>query len=179
MADVSVRTTPPDPFLTYNFLVKWDGQAVAAVTKVTGLVKKTASVTFRSGGQSQTPFKIPGITDYAPVTLERGVTFDVVFEQWANKMWYYPNTQALGEEVSLADFRKNIQIELYNQAGQIVTRYNIYNCWPSEYTALPDLDSEANTVALARLTLEHEGWDMDTSVSIPTPPSFTQPQPKS
>jgi phage tail-like protein len=175
MADATVRTTPVDPFLTYNFLVSWDGNPVAAVTKVTGLTKKTETVTFRSGGQSQTPFKIPGTTDYQPITLERGVTFDVAFEQWANKMWYYPNTQALEQEVSLGDFRKNIQIALYNQAGQIVIRYNVYNCWPSEYTALPDLDSAANTVALARLTLEHEGWDRDTSVTPPTLPTFTQP----
>lgn len=175
MADAPASAVPVNPFLTYNFLVKWDGAAVAAVTKVSGLTKKTEVVTFRSGGQPQSPSKIPGITDYQPVVLERGVTMDVAFEQWANKVWYYPNTQALGQEVSLADFRKNIQIELYNQAGQIVIRYNLYNCWPSQYTALPELASEANTVALASLTLEHEGWDRDTSVTAPTLPTFTQP----
>ena len=175
MATTAIPTEPTNPFLTYNFLVKWDNVYVAAVTRVGGLTKKTEVVSFRAGGQPQTPVKIPGVTDYQPVVLERGITTDVAFEQWANKVWYYPNTATLGQEVSLQDFRKNIQIELYNQAGQVVVRYNLYNCWPSEYTALPELSSEANTVALASLTLEHEGWDRDTTVTPPTLPSFTLP----
>jgi phage tail-like protein len=175
MASTSTDTHPVTPFLTYNFLVKWDNQYVAAVTRVSGLTKKTEVVSFRAGGQPQTTFKIPGQTDYEPIVLERGITTDPAFEQWANKMWYYPNTAALGQQVSLADFRKNIQLELYNQAGQLVVRYNLYYCWPSQFTALPELASDANAVALASLTLEHEGWDRDTSVTAPTLPSFTQP----
>ena len=175
MPSTSLPTSPVNPFLTYNFLVKWDNAYVAAVNHVSGLTKRTAVVPFRAGGQPQTTFKIPGQTDYQPIVLSRGITTDPAFEQWANKMWYFPNTSQLGNEVSLADFRKNIQLELYNQAGQLVIRYNIYNCWPSEYTAMPELDSGANAVALASLTLENEGWDRDTSVTQPTLPSFTQP----
>lgn len=175
MATTSAATAPVNPFLTYNFLVKWDNTYVAAVTNVSGLTRTTEVVSFRAGGQPRSPYKIPGQTDYSPITLQRGITTDVTFEQWANKMWYYPNSAQLGQEVSLADFRKDIQIELYNQAGQLVIRYNVYNCWPSSYTALPDLDSESNVVALASLTLEHEGWDRDTSVTSPTLPSYTQP----
>jgi phage tail-like protein len=174
MASASA-TTQRDPFLTFNFLVKWNNQYVAGVSKVSGLTKTTEVASFRSGGQPQTTYRIPGQTQYGPITLEQGITYDVTFLQWANKMWYYPNTSALGQEVSLADFRQNIQIELYNQAGQLVLRYNVYNCWPSEFRALPELDSAANAVALESLTLQNEGWDFDTTVTPPTPPSFTQP----
>lgn len=167
MPGTSLPTTLVNPYLTYNFIVKWDNQNVAAVTRVTGLTRSTQVVNFRSGGQPQSSFKIPGQTDYTPVTLERGITTDPAFEQWANKIWSYPNTNQFGSEVSLADFRKNIQIELYNQAGQLAIRYNLYRCWPSEYTALPELQAEANVVALASLTLQHEGWDRDTSVQPP------------
>jgi len=176
MATTSVPTSLVNPFLTYNFRVKWDTTYVAAVTKVSGLVKRTETVPFRAGGQPQTTFKIPGQTDYEPIVLERGITTDPAFEQWANKMWYYPNTAQLGNEVSLADFRKDIQIELYNQAGQLVIRYNVYRCWPSEYVALPELSSSANVVALASLTLQHEGWDRDQTVTQPTLPQFTEPK---
>src|SRR3954454_17552788 len=165
-------TTPVNPYLTYNFLVKWDGNPVAAVTYVSGLSRKTAVVSFHAGGQPQSAFKIPGQTDYEPVRLSRGITTDTAFEEWANLMWAYPNTQQLGSEMNMAQFRKPMQIELYNQAGVIVLRYNLYNCWPSEYTALPELDSESNAVALATMTIEHEGWDRDTSVTAPAQPGY-------
>jgi phage tail-like protein len=165
-------TTPMNPYLTYNFLVKWDNAYVAAVTSVSGLTRKTQVVSFHAGGQPQSAFKIPGQTDYEPVRLSRGITTDTTFEQWANLMWSYPNTAQLGSEMDLTKFRKPMQIELYNQAGVIVLRYNLYNCWPSEYTALPDLDSEANAVALASMTIEHEGWDRDTSVTPPAQPGY-------
>lgn len=175
MASTGSSTTRTDPFLTYNFQVKWDGNYVATVSQVSGLQRTTEVVPYRSGGQPQTTYKLLGQTDYGPITLQRGLTYDVAFEQWANKVWYYPNTSAFGTEVSLADFRKNVQIELYNQAGQLVMRWNVYNAWPSEYTALPELDAHSNAVALESLTLQTEGWDRDTTVTPPTLPSFTQP----
>ena len=172
----TLTTEVVDPFLTYNFRVKWEGRYVAAVTSVSGLTRRTAVVSFHAGGQPQSALKIPGQTDYEPVRLERGITIDRAFEDWANLMWSYPNTQKLGNEAQLATFRKPMQIELYDQAGIITLRYNLYNCWPSEYTALPELDSEANAVALASMTIEHEGWDRDTSVTYnPVGVSTSQP----
>lgn len=166
-------TTPPtgspvNPYLTYNFLVKWDGAYVAAVTHVSGLTQRTQGVPFHAGGQPQGAMKIPGQAGYEPVRLTRGITTDTAFENWATLMWSYPDTAKLGSQMSMATFRKPMQIELYNQAGQVTQRYNLYNCWPSEYTALPDLDSEANVVALASMTIEHEGWDRDLTVTPPT-----------
>ena len=165
-------TTPVNPYLTYNFLVNWDGKPVAAVSHVTGLTRRTQVVSFHAGGQPQSAFKIPGQTDYEPVRLSRGITTDTAFEEWANLTWNYDNTQKLGNEMDMANFRKPMQIELYNQAGVIVLRYRLFNCWPSEYTALPELDSEANVVALSSMTIEHEGWDRDPSVTPPDQPGF-------
>jgi phage tail-like protein len=163
-----------NPFHTYNFLVKWDGTYVAAVTSVSGLTRRTAVVSFHAGGQPQSALRIPGQTDYEPVRLERGITTDTAFQDWANLMWDYPNTPQLGNETQLATFRKPMQIELYDQQRILAVRYNLYQCWPSEYTALPDLNGEANVVALASMTIEHEGWERDTSVDY-TPGSTTQP----
>src|SRR3954454_13336544 len=146
-----------DPF-QYNFIVKWDGRYVAAVTSVTGLTRRTAVVSSHAGGQPQSALKVPGQTDYQPVRLERGITTDTAFQDWANLMWDYPNTQQLGNETQLASFRKPMQIELYDQQRVLALRYNLYNCWPSEYTAWPELGPETNVVALASMTIEHEGW---------------------
>ena len=73
----------------------------------------------------------------------------------------------LGSEMSLNEFRKDIIIELYNEAGQLVRAYNVYRCWPSEYRALPDLAANGQAVAIERLKLENEGWERDTSVVEP------------
>ena len=161
-------TEVENPYLNYQFQVFFAGTTpVAAVTTVSGLSRKTASVSFHAGGQPQTPLKIPGQTDYEPIRMERGITTDTAFEQWANMVSTYPNTKSLGNQVDMANFRRNIQLVLYDQAGRPVLRYNIYNCWPSEYTALPELNSAANAVAIASLTIEHEGWDRDMTLTPP------------
>jgi phage tail-like protein len=129
----------------------------------------------REGGDPSTSHKAPGRTEYEAITLERGVTQDLTFEQWANKVWDYQNAQAQNAtmEVSLADFRKDIIIDVFNEAGQKVVSYHVYRCWVSEYEALPDLDANANAVAIQHIKLENEGWDRDPAVVEVKEPSFS------
>jgi phage tail-like protein len=115
--------------------VKWDGRYVAGVSKISGLRRTTEVIHHREGGDPSTTRKSPGLTEFAPITLERGVTHDPEFENWANKVWSL--SAGLGAEVSLKDFRKDIVLELYNEAGQVVLAYKIYRCWISEYQVLP------------------------------------------
>jgi phage tail-like protein len=149
------------------------------VSKVTALKRTTEVVEHREGGDPSTSHKSPGRTKYEPITLERGVTHDPEFERWANKVWDFGNAQAGGEqrtqETSLRDFRKDIIIDLFNEAGQKVISYHVFRAWPSEYQCLPDLDANANAVAIQTLKLEHEGWDRDLAVVEPAEPSFTDP----
>jgi phage tail-like protein len=162
-----------DPYKNFKFLVRWDNQPVAAVSKVSMLKRTTEVVKHRDGGDPSTSRKSPGRTEYDAITLERGVTNDVAFEKWANKVW---NLQSgLGVEVSLADFRKDIQLELMNEAGQVVLRYNIYRCWVSEFQPLPDLDANANAVAIMKLKLENEGWERDYTLKPAAEPKFDEP----
>jgi phage tail-like protein len=168
MAEFPVNPTRYDPYKSFNFRVKWDGKYVAGVSKVTGLKRTTEVVAHREGGDPSTSRKSPGLTEFEPVTLERGLTQDRVFEEWANLVWQLG--AALGAEVALKEFRKDIRIELYNEAGQLVYAYNVLRCWPSEYEALPDLSSGANAVAIEHIKLENEGWERDTSVTEPVEP---------
>lgn len=174
-APVNVASKLIDPYLNFRFIVNVNGKPVAGVSKVGGLTKTTQVVTHREGGAPQGSRKIPGQTEYGAISLERGITVDVAFEQWANKIWYYPNTGKLGQEMSLADFRQDINIVLYNTAGQAVMSYYVFNCWPSEYHAVPELDSSGNAVAIESLTLQNEGWTRDDSLKAPKPPSFALP----
>jgi phage tail-like protein len=137
------------------------------------LKRSTEVVKHREGGDPSSTRKSPGRTEYDAITLERGVTNDAAFEQWANKVWNYG--AGLGAEVSLKDFRKDITLEMYNEAGQLAIAYKIYRCWVSEYQAMPDLDANANAVAIQHIKLENEGWERDEAVTEPSEPSFTNP----
>jgi phage tail-like protein len=162
MAQFTVNPTRFDPYKNFKFRVKWDGQYVAGVSKVSSLKRTTEVVKHREGGDPSSSRKAPGRTEYEAVTLERGVTYDPEFEQWASKVWNFG--AGLGAEVSLVDFRKDITLEVYNEAGQLALAYNLFRCWVSEFTALPDLDANANAVAIQTLKLENEGWVRDTAV---------------
>jgi len=173
MAQFTVNAQRFDPYKNFKFRIKWDNQYVAGVSKVGGLKKTTEVVKHREGGDPSSSRKSPGRTEYDAITLERGVTHDIAFEQWANKVWNYGS--ALGSEVSLKDFRKEVRIEMYNEAGQLAIAYNVHRCWVSEYQSLPDLDANANAVAIQHIKLENEGWERDTSVTEPSEPSYTDP----
>jgi phage tail-like protein len=172
MAQFSVNAQRFDPYKNFKFRVKWDGRYVAGVSKVSALKRTTEVVKHREGGDPSTSRKSPGRTEYEAVTLERGVTHDPEFEVWANKVW---NFGSVGEEVSLKDFRKPVILEVFNEAGQKVIAYNLFRCWVSEFQALPDLDANANAVAIQMLKLENEGWERDYDVTEPEEPSFVEP----
>ena len=174
MAEFTVNASRVDPYKNFKFRVKWDGAYVAGVSKVSALKRTTEVVKHRDGGDPSSSRKSPGRTEYEAITLERGVTFDPEFEKWANKVWDYQNAQAQNSqnEVSLKDFRKDIIIDFFNEAGQKVISYHVYRCWVSEYQALPELDANANAVAIQHLKLENEGWDRDPAVVEVAEPSF-------
>ena len=172
--DGAVPVTQPggfDPYKNFKFRVKWDGRYVAGISKVSPLKRTTEVVKHREGGDPSTSRKSPGRTEYEAVTMERGVTHDTEFEKWANKVWNF----GAKVEVSLKDFRKDIIIDFFNEAGQLAISYKVFRCWVSEFQALPDLDANANAVAIAHLKLENEGWERDLDTPEPTEPSFTEP----
>ena len=177
MAQFTVNSERFDPYKNFKFQVSWDGNTVAGISKVGGLKRTTEVVKHRAGGDPSSSRKSPGRTEYEPITLERGVTHDTEFERWANKIWNYssePGKDA-SKEVSLKDFRRDIMIELYNEAGQVVLRYNVYRCWVSEYQALPELDANANAVAIQHIKLENEGWERDYDLTEPGEEMFDEP----
>ena len=169
MPEFTVNAGRVDPYKNFKFRVKWDGRYVAGVSRMSALRRTTEVVEHREGGDPSTSHKSPGRTEYDAITLERGVTHDAEFERWANKVWHLGS--GAGGEVSLADFRKDVLIELFNEAGQLVKAFKVYRCWPSEYQALPDLEANANAVAIETLRLENEGWERDESVVEPAEPS--------
>jgi phage tail-like protein len=166
MAQFSVNPYRFDPYKNLKFRIKWDGRYVAGVSKISALIRSTEVIEHREGGDPSSTRKSPGITKFEPIILERGVTHDTEFETWANLAWTLGS--GLGSEVSLRNFRKDIMIELYNEAGQRVIAYKVYRCWVSEFQALPELDANSNAIAIQYIKLENEGWERDSEVTEPT-----------
>ena len=173
MTQFTVNAARFDPYKNFKFRLKWDGKYVAGLSKAGALKRTTEVVSHRDGGDPSSSRKSPGRTEYEAVMLERGVTHDTEFEKWANKVWNWGS--GLGEEISLQNFRKDVILELYNEAGQLAVAYKIYRCWVSEFEALPELDANANAVAIQKIKLENEGWERDYDVVEPTEPTFSEP----
>ena len=160
MAQFSVNASRVDPYKNFKFRVRWDGQIVAGVSKVSALKRSTDVVSHREGGDLSTQRHSPAATKFDAVTLERGITFAPEFEAWANMV--YSTEGDAG--VSLAGFRKDIRIEMLNLQGTVVRAYNVFRCWVSEYTAMPELDANGNGIAFESIVLQNEGFERDVSV---------------
>jgi phage tail-like protein len=164
MAKFSVNTHRFDPYRNFKFRVKIDNQYVAGLSKCSALKRTTEVTPWREGGDPSTSRQLPGKTKYDAVTLEAGLTHDLTFEQWANLVHNFQSDAAM----SLRNFRKDLIIDVYNEAGQKVHSYRLFRCWVSEYQALPDLDASANAVAIQHIKIENEGWERDASVTEPS-----------
>lgn len=162
-ASFTVNTHRHDPYKNFKFRVKWDGEYVAGVSKISGLERFTQPVIHRNGGDLSSYHLSPGTTKYEPITLERGITHDLKFEEWASLAHHIRGDAAM----SLRNFRKDLTIELLNAQGSVVAQYHVRRCWVSCYRALPELDANANAVAIESIVLQNEGWERDTSVVEP------------
>lgn len=160
MARMTAQTNRFDPYRNFRFRVKWDGQYVAGLTKMGSLKRTTEMVEFREAGENIVSRKLPGKSSYQAVTLEAGVTYDTAFEDWANLV----NDFASHSVTSLGEFRKNLTVDIFNEAGVKALSYNLYRAWVSEYQALPDLDAGANAVAITTIKLEFEWFERDLAV---------------
>lgn len=163
MARYVVNSTKFDPLQGFAFVVLIDGQPVAGLSKCSALQKKTTVTAWFEGGDPGAPRQLPGTTTYQAITMERGVTLDTAFEEWANKVNNYQGPAAM----SLAGFRKNITIQVRNQQGAVVLAYNVFNAWVSEYQAISQLDASSSAVLISTIKIENEGWERDTTVAEP------------
>ena len=159
----AVNASRIDPYKNFKFQVMWDGRVVLGISKVGALKRTTEVVKHREGGENSTDHKSPGRTTYEAITLERGITHELEFEARANKVHPYSGDAAM----DLRNFRKDVILVVHNERGQPVKKYKIFRCWVSEYNAVPDLDANANAIAIEHIKLENEGWERDEEVKEP------------
>jgi len=159
----AVNASRVDPYKNFKFQIMWDGRVVLGISKVGALKRTTEVVKHREGGENSTDHKSPGRTTYEAITLERGITHDLEFEAWANKVHPYSGDAAM----DLRNFRKDVILVVHNERGQPVKKYKIFRCWVSEYNAVPDLDANANAIAIEHIKVELEGWQRDEATTEP------------
>ncbi len=153
-----------DPYRTFMFQVIIDGKPVAGLKKMGMLKKSTEAIKWRTAGDPSHERVMPGGTSFEPVVLEQGLTHDPVFEEWANMVNSIKGSAAM----SLLNYRKDIIINVLNLQGEVAISYMLYRAWVSEFQALPDLDAGTmNAVGIQSITLQHEGWERDTSIGEP------------
>ena len=160
MVQFAVNTTRIDPYKNFKFRVTVDQQIVAGVSKVSGLKRTTEVVTHRNSGQRAMKLHSPGVTNFEPITLERGITYDATFEAWAQTVFNVEGDAGM----SLKNYKKNMTIELYNLQGTKVRAWNVYRCWVSEFTAVPELDANGNAIAFESIIVQNEGFERDIAV---------------
>jgi len=164
MAKFEANPKRYDPYRNFNFIVVIDKQEVAGLSKCSALKKTTEKVTWREGNDPSVQHQLPGKTSYDAITLTAGVTHDRTFEDWANLVNNFKGNSSM----SLKGFRKDIRIVVRNEADQPIVAYNVFNCWVSEYQALPELDAGGNAVMIQTIKIENEGWERDPEVKEPT-----------
>jgi phage tail-like protein len=160
------------PYGNWKFQLKWDGHTVLGVSKAGPLKRTTNVITHRSGGANGSDNKAPGRTSYDGIMLERGITWDLDFEAWANKVHPYVGDTSM----DLVNFRKELVLEVLDEKGLVARRFFLHGCWVSEYTASPQLDSSANAIAIESIKIEMEGWERDPAS---TEQDESQPVPQS
>ena len=170
MPEFSVNTERFDPYKNFKFRVKWDGKYVPGIFRVHGFMRRT--LTKKLPGPERHPFRYaPARTTFDPIILIRGRTHDTEFENWANQIWNID----IDPDEEPTEYKKNITVELFNEAGQLAIAYNVFNCWPIRYNPLGKLDANDTEIATETLVLIHEGWERDKNVAEPSEPSFTEP----
>jgi phage tail-like protein len=152
-----------DPYKNFKFRVLLDGKPVLGVSKVGSLKRTTEVVKHRSGGENSYDHKSPGRSSYDAITLERGITHDLEFEKWANQVHAFLDDPAM----DLSGYKRDLMLEVMNEKGQVAIRYHMFSCWVSEFAAMPDLDANANAVAIEHIKVELEGWKRDEGTTEP------------
>ncbi|MEL6347119.1 MAG: phage tail protein [Myxococcota bacterium] len=164
MARFSVNSHRLDPYKNFKFRVKWDNRYVAGLSKMSAIKRTTEAIEWREAGGPSLVRKLPGRTKCEPVTLEVGLTHDTQFMDWADQV-HNPEGDARG---SLLNYRKEVTIEVLNLQGKKVMAFTLHRAWPSEFQAIPEMDANANAVAIQMLKLEYEGFSVDEATTEPT-----------
>lgn len=172
-----------DPLRNFRFRVMFDNPHLSAVSpqfgfmSVDGLSVTTDVISYRQGGQNSTTQKLPGQSDFAPITLSKGVVAsanDTGLLGWLNDI--FVAVQGTGSNNGSTNFRSTVTIYLLEHpattaAVRVMAAWRIYRAWPTS-VAFGSLDAGANGVLMNQISLAHEGWDFKLATSYTSSVGF-------
>jgi phage tail-like protein len=168
-----------DPLRNFKFQVEifhsngdlQQGIGKMGFTSVEGLNMSTEMIPYREGGWNTNPHKMPGMTDFSPVTLSSGVFYQkpgmwnlakqMFAVQWGN------GTIGMNE-----DYRFDMLIRVFDHPvtkgegaavrGDVkgaVLAFQVYNAWVAN-VAFSGLNAMDNAIMVQNMTIHHEGLDV-------------------
>ncbi|WP_260739195.1 phage tail protein [Tunturiibacter lichenicola] len=146
------------PFENRRFLVVADNAAIPGISNVSSLQWTADLITLTEGG-SPVSISEPGKIKYQPLTIEREVSFDPFFEDWAQLVARHGSQQG--------SIFKDLIIKIFDPAEQLVVSYNVYRCWPITFEAFSTLDVDGHVMLQERLVLIYQSFERDLLVVAP------------
>ena len=163
MPQFPVNTHRLDPYKNFKFRVKWENQYVAGLSKMSAIKRSTEVIEWREAQEKSVVRKLPGRTKFEPVTFEAGLTHDQQFIIWADLV----NSPQGDAAMSLKNYRKEVTVEVLNLQATPVMAFLLHRAWVAEFQALPEMDANANAVAIQTLKIEYEGFSVDAAITEP------------
>lgn len=134
-------------YLTTNrFYVEIDSTIAASFTECTGLSVQIKKNVLYEGGVNDQQRIYLGQTEFADVTLKRGITDHPGFWNWMNEIF----------DEKKAVSRRNVNILVFNQAGETMMSWTLIGAIPIAWKT-PALQADGNAVGIEELTLAYEG----------------------
>lgn len=136
---------------TNRFYVEIESQISASFTECDGLGVQIKKETISEGGVNEQQRILLGQAEFSDVTLRRGMSDDKVFWEWISAM-----LESRNANTSIKDHRRNVNILVFNQAGETMQCWTLIGAVPIGWKA-PSLQADSSSVAIEELTLAYEG----------------------
>lgn len=147
-------TTPVRYDQKHDFIVEIDGIASAGFKTCSEIRMNIETVSHREGARLHT-YKAPGLVEFPPITLERGVSDNLDLYSWARDTF----DAAAGTGLVVPDLYRTIDVVQYNRAREEVKRARLFNAWCKEFSA-GDWDNDANEVVIETVVVEYEYFEI-------------------
>lgn len=176
----SWSTLKTDPLRNFRFIVdirRGNKFAQMGFLAVRGLNTTTEVIPYREGGMNTTTQKLPGQSDFAPITLTKGLAIgDDGMMEWMRELFHV--VQGDGTGAMNNDFRSRVIIKVLDHPHtkwggnrshpKAKAAWRVYNAWPTS-VSFSDLDAGANALVIQQMTLAHEGWEFKLAKNLSDP----------
>ncbi len=131
---------------TNRFYVEIDSSIAASFAECSGLSVQIKKNVFQEGGVNDQQRIYLGHTEFADITLKRGVTDHPGFWNWMNAVF----------DEKKKTSRRNVNILIFNQAGETMMSWTLIGAIPITWKT-PALQADGKAVGIEELTLAYEG----------------------